>query len=544
MGMNGVPAIFAFRRVAIAACLASLCGGPANAQSPDTKIVEPDGQTETVSLFVGRSTIIRAPWPVKTVSVTDPAIANVEVLTDRQVLVMAKSAGSTDMILLNEDGQDIWQARIDVDIDVHRIQADLSRLFADCTLDVTQSEDVVIITGTLAHAEQVERLHKFLNIYKIKFVDMTKLAGLQQVQVKIRIAEASRSALRMLGINALAAGTNDNVFFGASLISGSGGPLVPISIGPPSGAVAGAENVPFTFNADVSVTPLVTLLAGFPRADLEFFLSALTENSYLRILAEPTLVALSGQEASFLAGGEFPIPIVQGIGGGSAISIQYKQFGVQLSFRPTVLGDNTISLTVAPEVSALSDTGAIQIQGFRVPALVTRKSSTTLVLRSGQTFAMAGLLQQTNEGRTTSIPGLGDLPVLGALFRSVRYQKSETELLVLVTATLVEPLSVDGDLPVPGSLHVPPNDWELYAEGRIEGRTPEVISTEYAEWLKELGLGRLRGPGTWTTYDSAAVGSRATLPRWPASSSTEGDSQTEGSAPRPLGEAQGHQDEE
>jgi pilus assembly protein CpaC len=427
---------------------------------------------------------------------------------------MGKSPGSTDIIMLGNGGQTVVQTRIDVDIDVSRIEAQLARLLSGCTLEVGQSEGVLVVSGTLARAEQIERLHEFLDAHEFKYVDMTTLAGVQQVQVQIRIAEASRTALRALGINALATGQQDNTFFGASLVgSAAGGAMNPITIGPPAGTLAGPQNAPFTFNADVNVSPVVTLLAGFPRADLEFFIQALAENQYLRILAEPTLIALSGEEASFLAGGEFPIPVVQGTigGGGTSITIEYKEFGVRLSFRPTVLGDNTIRLHVAPEVSDLSDQGAVEIQGFRIPAVITRRAETTLELHSGETFAMAGLLQESNQARNSRIPGLGDLPILGALFRSVRYEKRETELLVLVTASLVEPLALASVPPLPGDDHVPPNDWELYGVGRIEGQAPANISPDDAEQFQEAGLDRLKGPGTWASYGQPDSESRSTL---------------------------------
>jgi pilus assembly protein CpaC len=261
----------------------------------------------------------------------------------------------------------------------------------------------------------------------------------------------------------------------------------------------------------VSVPPSATLFAGFPSSDLQVFVQALAENQYLRILAEPTLTALSGEEATFLAGGEFPIPVVQGGGGvgtNLSITIEYKEFGVRLRFRPTVLGDGTIRLHVGPEVSDLSDQGAVEIQGFRIPSLITRRAETTLELKSGQTFAMAGLLNDRNLARSSRVPALGDVPVLGALFRSVRYEQGETELVVLVTTNLVEPLSVVCPPPVPGVTDSVPNDWEVYMEGRTEGHKLPCISESDAEWLRELGFDELVGPGAWEEYGQPAAPGR------------------------------------
>jgi pilus assembly protein CpaC len=260
------------------------------------------------------------------------------------------------------------------------------------------------------------------------------------------------------------------------------------------------NNQPFPFT-DGSLSPFNTLVLGFPNQDLEFFVEALAENQYMKVLAEPTLVSLSGQKANFLAGGEFPIPIVQGTssGGGTSISIEYKEFGIRLAFTPTVLGNGKIRLAVAPEVSDISDIGAVEIQGFRVPSILTRRAEAVLEMNSGQTFSMAGLLNQSVAARNSRTPFLGDLPILGSLFRSVSYQKGESELVVLVTPTLVEPLDHVANRPVPGDLHQSPNDWELFGRGRLEGgeRHPDEVSNESVDLGK---LEDLQGPGAWATY--------------------------------------------
>jgi pilus assembly protein CpaC len=300
--------------------------------------------------------------------------------------------------------------------------------------------------------------------------------------------------------------TGNDAFLGVVPGQASGGPLNPISIGVPAGTPS-AGNLPFQFMQPLNVASAVTLFGGFPGSALEIFIQALAENQYLRLLAEPTIIALSGQEASFLAGGEFPVPVVQGSsGGGTSITVEYKEFGVRLRFLPTVLGDGRIRLHVAPEVSQTSTLNAVTIEGFQIPSLVTRRAETTLELNSGQTFAMAGLINRVDNARNSRVPGLGDLPVLGALFRSVRYQQDETDLVVMVTASFVEPLSTDedfSDLPVPGSLHVIPNEWELYGLGRIGGRAPAQLSEAQSAWLSETGLDKLRGAGAWATYDQA-----------------------------------------
>lgn len=475
--------------------------------NPDNASSKP----EAITILVGESTIVKTLWPTVRVAVTDPKVANVQVLTPNQVLVQGVKVGSTDLVLWSEGEREILQRKILVRLDTMRFQEKLDELFSDCSLQVSESGEVLVVKGLLRSADQATQLHSFLDKAGVTYVDMTGVAGVQQVQLQVRVAEVSRNALRALGINAFH--TDDDYFAAARVGSASGGALMPsINIGPPEGTIAG-DSTSFEFHQDVTAGPLITIFAGIPRADFEFFLQALAENQYLRLLANPTLVALSGEEASFLAGGEFPIPVVQGagagVGGGTAVTIEYKEFGVRLSFCPVVLGDGSIRLSTAPEVSDLTDVGAVVVEGFRIPALVTRKAQTTLELKSGQTFAMAGLIRHKTEAVKSRIPMLGEVPVLGPLFRSVRYLEDETELVVLVTVSLVEPMSLAGTPPLPGLLYTRPDDWELYIEGRIEGQEPAKIDSASAEWFKKMGLDRLMGPGAWDTYDKPISPSQA-----------------------------------
>jgi len=465
---------------------------------------------EVITFIVGESTIVRTPWPSGRVAVTDPTIANVEILTAEQVLLQGFKVGSTDLIVWSEDEKQVKQWKVNVKLDVKRFKEKLDELFPDASLEVSESGETLIITGLLHSSEDVVQLHDFLDKSGVTYVDMTSVAGVQQVLLEVRIAEASRTALRSLGINTF---YTDNDFFASAGV----GNLANISIGFPGGQLVG-DPIPFQFMNDTLPGASVTLFAGVPSEDFEIFISALAENQYVRLLANPTLVALSGEEASFLAGGEFPIPVVQSMGSGAnnTVTIQYREYGVRVSFKPTVLGDGTIRLHAAPEVSTLSDAGAVVISGFRVPSLITRKAATTLELNSGQTFAMAGLLRDTTETLNSRVPGLGDLPVLGPLFRSVRYQKNETELVVLVTASLVEPMSLAETPPLPGFLHTDPNDWEFYLEGRLEGKEPAKIHSRDAEWLKQMDLDQLMGPGAWDSYNEPISSSQAGLESDPA----------------------------
>lgn len=478
-------------RLLLALAVSAATALTAHAQTaPSDQPVAATEAPKALALPVSRSTLLNAPWPVSKVSVTDPKIADVQVLTPRQVLVLGKAVGSTDLLIFGNENQ-VWKTAIDVQIDRTALKGELLRLFPRAKLELSQTRDAVVITGQLTRAEEADQIHRYLEAAGVKYVDLTTIPGAAQVQLKVTVAEASRSAVRALGFNAVVAGKS--AFGGVTIGPENGGAFNPGGVG--MGGAAGSTSNPVA----AAVAPATTLFGGIPSADLEIFIQALAENQYLRVLAEPTLVALSGQEASFLAGGEFPIPVPQNSSGGSTtVTIEYKEFGVRLKFRPTIEGDGRIRLHVAPEVSDISNgPGAVQISGFNIPALLTRRAETTVELNSGQSFAMAGLISQNVEARNSRVPGLGDVPVLGPLFRSVRYKAGDTELLVLVTANTISPVSAANLPPLPGSAHTAPNDWEFYTKGMIEASP----AAHPAPDLKPADLSALKGPGAWATYD-------------------------------------------
>jgi pilus assembly protein CpaC len=471
-------------------------------------VADASAQTgNVVKLKVGRSTVIQAPWPVKTISVAEPAVAEVQIAAINQVIVLGVKPGSTDVVLWDDDGQ-VWQTQVIVEgteEDVMKLQDELNGLFPNSDLRVSKANEILVVKGAFRRSEEVGHLKTYLDGLGGKYLNMTRLEGVQQVQLNVRVAEASRQATRALGVNVLHAG---NSFFGGSVVGGNPNG---INIGVPGGTPA-AHNLPFVFQNSTTIGSAVTLFAGFPDADLQFFIQALEENQYLKTLAEPSLVALSGENASFLAGGEFPVPIAQSSGGSgsSSITVEFKEFGVRLNFKPDVLGDGSIRLYVAPEVSQLSDIGSVRVADFVIPSLSVRRSETTLEMKDGQTFAMAGLIDEFTRSSSTKVPVLGDLPILGPMFRSVQYINGETELVILVTASLVEPLSTAENRPLPGMLHRPPSDWQLYAEALLESDEPMVLKPLGAKKVQQLGLDRLQGPGAWADhYDRSRTGPNA-----------------------------------
>ncbi|MGA1267166.1 MAG: type II and III secretion system protein family protein [Phycisphaerales bacterium] len=450
-------------------------------------VAAPAWVSEPLLLPEGGSTVIRVDGRVQMVAVAQPAIADARPISDREVLVVARAVGSTDLLVKLDSGASLSR-RVRVTLDKSQLESTLSGLFGQ-PLEADDLGGTVAVRGTLPDVAAAALLKSFMDATGMKWVDLTRIAGVQQVQLRVRIAEASRTALRELAFGAVVGG--DTAFGGIQAPGGT--PFQPVSISP--GLLAPASNANFTF-ANTPVTPATTLFGGIPGANLEIFLKALSENRYVRVLAEPNLVAVSGEQATFLVGGEFPIPIVQGsvVGGGSTVTVEYKEFGVRLNFRPQVLGSGRIRLEVAPEVSELSEIGAVVQNGFTIPGVTTRRSQTTVELGSGQSFAMAGLLRTKDQARVSRVPLLGDIPVLGVLFRGVRYEQDQTELVVMITAELVEPLDDGEERPMPGDLHEAPNDWELFIEGSLNGSTN---LKDPLQRLRSLGLKGLKGPGAW-----------------------------------------------
>jgi len=305
----------------------------------------------------------------------------------------------------------------------------------------------------------------------------------QQVMLEVRVAEMNRDLIRRLGVNiGYLAGGSDSWFTTtlgniAAIASGGGG-ISSGSIGKatPFGYVPVAANAVFRFTTGGD--------------DWTVFMDALKENGLTKILAEPTLVALSGQEASFLAGGEFPIPVPQALG---TTTISFKKFGVGLGFTPTVLGGNVISMRVAPEVSELDFQNAIVLNGFVIPAITTRRASTVVELRDGQSFAIAGLIRSSVREKLSKYPMIGDVPILGSLFRSSSFQRNETELIIIVTPHLVKPIDA-AETPLPTDDFIEPNDLDFYGFGKIE-RTAAVAEPEPApEAIDEEYLGGSSDP--------------------------------------------------
>ncbi|MGH7178843.1 MAG: type II and III secretion system protein family protein [Tepidisphaeraceae bacterium] len=418
------------------------------------------GADGRIHLTLNKSTVITTRRPQKRISIGEPSIVDVNGISPTRILLTAKKIGSTQVIVWDEQDQS-QSIDVIVSADVSGLREQIDRLFPGNRMEVSTTEETIILSGRVPSLTVAQQAEALASPYGKKVVNLLEVAGGQQVMLHVRVAEVSRTAITALGVNyAYASGS----FFGGSNL----GQVNNTAFVPGEGSIVGATPTPqgLLLTADQAISPLVTIYGGGQVGNffLEYFLTALRDNNLLRVLAEPNLTAISGEEASFLAGGEFPVPIPQGGSGinNTTITIEYKEFGIRLKFVPIVLGDGRIRLKLAPEVSDLDFTTAVRFSGFVVPGLKTRRVSTTIELANGQSFAIAGLMNQDVTAVKQVVPLLGDLPIIGAMFRSVRYQRRETELVVLCTARLVSPLNPNEVPPLPGENWRHPTEAELF----------------------------------------------------------------------------------
>ena len=413
--------------------------------------------SQKLSLTVGKSTILQSPEPIKRVSLASPEIADAMVLTPYQIYLMGKAPGLTNLSLWGTDDNVTVIVDLDVCPDLSRLKEVFHKLLPEeKDIKVTATHDHITLAGTVSSTTILSQVLALAGPYapmdqqkKSKIINLLEVAGVHQVMLEVRISEMSRGLLRRLGLNFLGRGSDG---FGVSLLNN-------LTRAEPGGAVLGLSD---RVNA---------IIGG---GDWTFFIDALKEDGLLKVLAEPTLITLNGKQANFLAGGEFPVPVPQvSGGGGQTITIEYKPFGVGLTFTPTVLSSKKINMQIMPEVSELDFSNAVTISGFTVPALTTRRVSSVVELADGQSFAIAGILKDETRQIVSKFPGLGDIPILGTLFRSSSFQKNETELIVIVTAHLVKPLDTAKQT-LPSDAYIEPNDFEFYLLGNIEGRTKKV----------------------------------------------------------------------
>lgn len=451
---------------------------------------------EELTVPVHRSVLINLPQNMSEVMVADPDIADIYPHGKNKLSIIGKKIGQTTVRAFTEDNKLIRSMEVTVGYDLPMIRKSLKELMPFESIGVEMVNTNLALTGqvssTLAAAQAVKIVNQFAapvsgdekgsadegtGEIKSNVLNLMEVVSGQQVMLRVRVGEIRRTALRNLGVNlqAISSGT-DTVFslgtgFGKSFItSGSGN------------TAFGRYNIP----SDTTFGALSGTFQNSSGDGLSGALQALEQNGLFKVLAEPNLVALSGEEANFLAGGEFPILVPQaggaGASGGSFVTVQFKPFGVSVKFKPTVLTENRIRMTVEPEVSELNPSASVVLQGISIPGLNTRRASTVVELSPGESFMIAGLINDNMRSTIQQIPGLGEIPILSALFRSTEFRREETELVLAVTPYLVDPMST-GDVKLPTDNFAPASVMEsffygalgtLNGDARRIGQTPQV----------------------------------------------------------------------
>jgi pilus assembly protein CpaC len=433
---------------------------PAGAAQPRAYASGAYRPSTQVLLNVGEGQMLNLPRSVASVWTSNPKVADVYVNNPHQINLFGKDMGEATVIATAADGSVVYGAKVRVNQNISDINDILHQAMPESDINVRTVGQVAVINGTVGSPEDAAQAEMLVKAALNPGVDVSKdgaslnivpvsrlrVATPLQVTLKVKIAEVSRDLLKQIGVNLLTRDTTSGFQFGV----GQGNP----------GSLGSSAGTPKTFNILAAGTTLGAAghLLGL---DLLSTVNLAETDGLATVLAEPNLTALSGETASFLAGGEFPIPVSQSLG---AVTIEYKQYGVGLAFTPIVLQDGRISMRVRPEVSELSDAGSVTLNNFVVPALTTRRAETTVELGSGQSFMIAGLLRNTNSNNISKAPLLGDLPILGALFRSTKYRRQETELVIIVTPYLVRPVS--GQLATPTHGYRAPTDPERVLEGQ------------------------------------------------------------------------------
>ncbi|MEQ5787333.1 type II and III secretion system protein family protein [Erythrobacter sp. NFXS35] len=443
-------------RLLLAAMVTAPLAGLPVATATAQQVVKP---TQEIVLSIGRGELVTVPGTMADVFVANEDVADVQVKSQRQLYVFGRAGGETTIYASNERGDVIFSANIRVGSNIGSVDQMLALAMPDAKISVsTMGTNTVLLTGTVGAPEdaaEAERLVQAFTGETTNVISRLRTATPLQVNLKVTIAEVSRSLLRAIGgnLNSIdgTGGFRFGVGSGRAIGGPNGGPDGPLAVG------NGVANTAFVLPDGTELPGYAvdsnggTTLSGLGRLFGINMLGALDLSERLGLvntLTEPNLTALSGETATFLAGGEFPVPLAQGLG---QVTVQFKQFGVSLAYTPTVLANGRISMRVRPEVSELSTQGSIELNGFQVPSLTTRRTETTVELGSGQSFMIAGLMSSNSQNVLDKAPGLGDVPILGNLFRSREFQKGETELVIVVTPYLVKPVDAkDIKLPTDG----------------------------------------------------------------------------------------------
>ncbi|MEX1236135.1 MAG: type II and III secretion system protein family protein [Roseovarius sp.] len=429
---------------------AILSGAPAPVHADSLQVVR-KGSGRDLSVAMNRAVVVESDVPFAELSIANPAIADFSTLSDRTIYVLGKSPGRTTLTLLDENGRLIANVEVQVSADVSEFKERLRQILPNEQIEVRTANDGIVMSGTVSSTPRLQRALDLAERYAPERVsNLMSVSGKQQVMLKVRFAEMQRNVAKSLSSSLSIDGLSTGGLGAGAAVNGVSSDFQPSGVTPGTTALGNNNGAAFFgFNAG--------------SAQIGILLQALETKGVVRTLAEPNLTALSGQEAKFLAGGEYPIPVSQEDG---AIAVEFKPFGVELNFTPRVLDDNVINLELAAAVSSLDPSSSIQATGFNISGFRRRDTSTTVALRDGESFAIAGLLQDDFRDNSGQVPWLGDVPVLGALFRSADYQRSQTELVIIVTAHLVSPTRGEA-LVLPTDRVRLPSEADLFLNGRV-----------------------------------------------------------------------------
>jgi pilus assembly protein CpaC len=433
----------------------------------------PPGMTSyELDVGAGKSQVLETPGTYTDLMVGDPKVADVVPLTTHSVYVVGKSVGATSLSIYGPGKRLIATVDVVVDPDIVDLQTRLREILPEeKDIAMRMSNESLVVSGTVSSPVQLHRVLELAESYAPGHViNMLGVEGAQQVQLEVRFVEMERTTAKALSINTTYTPKTGNPTFnfnsgGSSLTS------LPGLVGTPG---------------------VIGLGFNSPSGNLNFTLDALETKGVIKTLADPTLVAMSGEPASFLAGGEVPVPAAQAGGLNSIITVQYQPFGISLGFTPTILGDGMINLVVKPEVSSIDNANGVEINGSLIPGFKIRRASTMVELRDGESFVIAGLLSDSYANQISAFPILGDIPVLGALFRSPSFQRDQTELVIVVTPHIA--IARRGPIALPTDHFTPPSDYELFLFGMLAGEGANLRPEDRALMSQDPAKGGVEGP--------------------------------------------------
>jgi pilus assembly protein CpaC len=473
--------------VRITTLLAGFCvaGALATSAAAQGAPPPPPGMTSyELDVGAGKSQVLETPGVYTDLMVGDPKVADVVPLTTHSVYVVGKSVGATSLSIYGPGKRLIATVDVVVDPDIADLQTRLREILPEeKDIAMRMSNDSLVISGTVSSPVELNRVLQLAESYAPgKVINMLGVEGAEQVQLEVRFVEMERTVAKAVSFNIARTPPLNPV---------TGLPL-PISGANPSFNFSSGSSSLASLPGLVGTPGSIALGFATPDGNLTFTLDALETKGVIKTLADPTLVAMSGEQASFLAGGEIPIPAAQAGGTSNIITVQYQPFGISLGFTPTILDGGMINLIVKPEVSSIDSANGVTLNGITIPGLKIRRASTTVELRDGESFVIAGLLSDTYENQISGFPILGDIPVLGALFRSPSYQRDQTELVVVITPHLV--VARRGPIALPTDHFTPPSDYELFLFGMLAGQGANLRPEDRALMSQDPAKGGVEGP--------------------------------------------------